>query len=46
MHVRRILLGSVFCVCALTALGPMAHAPERDAPPVREARGRCREPTR
>src|ERR1700730_2506187 len=36
MHLRRILLGSVFTASALAALGPIAHAQEREAPPVRE----------
>src|SRR5258707_15817476 len=36
MHFRRFLLGSVFCASALAALGPMAIAQEREAPPVRE----------
>ena len=36
MHLRRILLRSVFCASALAALGPTAHAQEREAPPVRE----------
>jgi DNA-binding beta-propeller fold protein YncE len=36
MHLRRILLGSVFCAGALAALSPIAYAQEREAPPVRE----------
>jgi DNA-binding beta-propeller fold protein YncE len=36
MHLRRILLGSVFCAGALAALCPMSYAQEREAPPVRE----------
>jgi DNA-binding beta-propeller fold protein YncE len=36
MHFRRILQRSVFCAGALVALGPVAHAQEREAPPVRE----------
>jgi DNA-binding beta-propeller fold protein YncE len=35
MHFRRILQGSVFCAGALAALGPLAHAQQREAPPVR-----------
>ena len=36
MHLRRLLLGSVFCASALVPLGPVAFAQEREAPPVRE----------
>jgi DNA-binding beta-propeller fold protein YncE len=36
MHLRRILLGSIYCASAFTALSPIAHAQEREAPPVRE----------
>jgi DNA-binding beta-propeller fold protein YncE len=36
MHLRRILLGSVFCASALAASSPIAYAQEREAPPVRE----------
>jgi DNA-binding beta-propeller fold protein YncE len=36
MHLRRILLGSIYCAGAFTALGPIAYAQEREAPPVRE----------
>jgi DNA-binding beta-propeller fold protein YncE len=36
MHLRRILLRSVFCASALATLCPIAHAQEREAPPVRE----------
>jgi DNA-binding beta-propeller fold protein YncE len=36
MHLRRILLGSIYCASAFTAVGPIAHAQEREAPPVRE----------
>src|ERR1700722_10458531 len=36
MHLRRVLLGSVFCASALAALSPIAHSQEREAPPVRE----------
>jgi DNA-binding beta-propeller fold protein YncE len=36
MHLRRILLGSIYCAGAFTALSPIAHAQEREAPPVRE----------
>jgi DNA-binding beta-propeller fold protein YncE len=36
MHLRRILLRSVFCAGALAVLASLAHAQEREAPPVRE----------
>src|ERR1700730_10247600 len=36
MHLRRILLGSVFTASAFTAVGPIAQSQEREAPPVRE----------
>ena len=36
MHFRRILLSPVLCAGALAALGPLAMAQEREAPPVRE----------
>jgi DNA-binding beta-propeller fold protein YncE len=36
MHLRRILLGSVFCAGAVATIGPIAGAQEREAPPVRE----------
>ena len=36
MHLHRTLLGSVFCASALAGLAPIAHAQEREAPPVRE----------
>ncbi|MDB6082592.1 MAG: hypothetical protein JWN43_473 [Gammaproteobacteria bacterium] len=36
MLFRRILQCSVFCTTALAVLGPVSHAEEREAPPVRE----------
>src|ERR1700681_4506614 len=36
MRPRHILLSSLCCASALAALGPIAYAQEREAPPVRE----------
>jgi len=36
MHLRRVLLGPIFCATAVVAIGSLAHAQEREAPPVRE----------
>jgi DNA-binding beta-propeller fold protein YncE len=36
MRLRRILLGPIFCATAVAALGTLAYAQEREAPPVRE----------
>src|ERR1700680_2011538 len=36
MHLRGILLATVFCAGAAAALGSVAHAGERESPPVRE----------
>src|ERR1700676_1060246 len=36
MNLRRVLLRFSVCASAVAALGPIAHAQEREAPPVRE----------